>query len=672
MRNTAISRPDSRSCPTLNPFPLQEGTSRTACPFSLREGGGRVRQAHSLARGLLCLALLCCGLTDAVRGEAQRAAGPIRLEVDATDAPRNRFRVRLIFPVSPGAWTLLYPKWTPGNHGQTGPVTNLAGLRLKAGGKPLEWRRDAVELYAFHCEIPPGVTTVEAEAEFLGAVAGGSLEPGTAATSQLAVINWNTLLLYPQGTPVDALSYVATLRLPRGWRYGTALAVASERPEGVTFQPVSLMTLVDSPLLTGARFRTISLSSGSGPAHLLRIAADSDEALEMPEEMIAGYRRMVQETAALFGCHPYRNYHFLLTLSSRLRRVGLEHHESSDNRVAERTLLDEKTRREFVTLLPHEFVHAWNGKMRRPKGMLFTDYNTPMQTELLWVYEGLTNHLGKLLATRSGLWKPEEYRERLAYVTADLDHEEGRAWRSLADTATAAPLRRSMPPHGEYSLRGIDYYVEPELIWLEVDVLIRQKTQGRRSLDDFCRLFFGGQDGAPIVLPYTYEEMLTALQAIAPYDWPGFFEARVYTVNKRAPVGGIEGSGWRLVYGERPNGMAHSAVSTYSLGLILKADGVIEEVVPGLPADKAGIVAGMKVIAVNGRRFTEERLKEAVRRSRSANRALELLLERDDYFTTARLDYRGGERFPHLERLAGRPDLLTEMLKPRVPPKTKE
>lgn len=623
-----------------------------------------------LQRTLLCCLVLALRF-GTVCVTVQAAPRPIELRVDATEAARNLFHVRLTVPAAPGPLTLLYPRWTPGNHGQTGPITNLAGLKLRAGSHPLEWRRDSIDLYAFHCDVPADANAVEVEADILGGEAGGGFEPGTAATSKLAVLNWNTLLFYPQGIPATDLLFTTSLRLPRGWKFGGALRPDNQRGENVTFKPVSLMTLIDSPLIAGLYFRAIPLTTGTGPTHEIDVAGDSEEAIEMPQEMIAAYKRLVAEAIALFGATHYTAYHFLLALSDDMRGVGLEHHESSDNRVGERTLLDEAARKGFADLLPHEYTHSWNGKYRRPSGMATTDYSQPVQTELLWVYEGLTDYLGRILAARAGLSKPEDTRASFAAIAAFLDHSAGKGWRSLADTAVAAPLRRSLPPHWRLSVRGTEYYSESSLIWLEADAILRTQSKGQRSLDDFCRRFFGSVSGPPTVSPYTYEELVAALNEVAPYDWKGFFKARVYDVNPRAPLGGVEMSGWKLIYNETPEASARGGGYAYSLGLQVRADGTIDEVIAGLPADKAGLTPGMKLIAINGRRFSSERLRNAVKRTKAAASPIEVMLQEDDYFKVAKLEVHGGERYPHLERVKEKPDLLSEIMKPRIVPPRK-
>ncbi len=428
-------------------------------------------------------------------------------------------------------------------------------------------------------------------------------------------------------------------------------------------------------MIAGAHFRTLDLTPGAKPSHEIDIVADSAAALEIKPEDARHFSHLVAETGALFGARHYRGYHFLLTLSEHVAHFGLEHHESSDNRTWERFLIDDDLRKLWAMVLPHEMVHSWNGKYRRPAGLATADFDQPMKGELLWVYEGLTDYLGEVLAARCGLWTNENFRESLALNAARLDRQAGRTWRPLADTTVAAQLLYLARPEGAAWRRSVDFYPEGDLIWLEADVLIRQQSQGRRSLDDFCKKFYGGEGGAPKVAPYTLDDVVAALNEIAPLDWRQFFQTRVYAANPRAPLGGIEGAGWRLAFQEALPDMlksieaAHKLTDlSFSLGFTLKEDGTIIDVLPGSPADKAGVSPAMKLVAVNGRRWTAAILRAAVTSAKSDAAPLELLVENEDYFKTCKLDYHDGEKYPRLERDATKPDLLAEILKPLTPP----
>jgi predicted metalloprotease with PDZ domain len=607
---------------------------------------------------------------------AEKPASKATLFVDATESPRKIFHARLTFEVSPGPLTLQYPKWLPGEHGPTGPVSDLAGLKFTAGGKDIAWRRDLSEMYNINLEVPQGASTLEATLDFLSPASEQGFSSAASATEQLAVISWNQMLLYPKGSNPNTISYTASLKLPAGWKFGTALPVAREGADTVEFAPAPLVTLVDSPVLIGAFFRKISLSEGE-PAQAINIAADSAAAIQAPPEQITHWKNLVAEANALFGAHHYRHYDFLLTLSNHTAHFGLEHHESSDNRVSERSLIDPDENLLMSGLLPHEMTHSWNGKYRRPAGLATPDYQVPMLGDLLWVYEGLTEYLGAILTPRSGLSTPEQYRELLADTAADMDHRAGRVWRPLQDTADAAQILYGTGGPWESWRRGVDFYPESKLIWLEADVLIRQQTQGKKSLQDFCKAFHGGQSGPPAVVPYTFDQLVSALNTVHPSDWRNFFLTRLNSKSPRAPLGGIEAGGWRVVYNDvRPNlvrareDARDIADFRFSIGLAIHADssspdyGVIGDAIFGLPAAQAGIGPGMKVVAVNGRAFSPKALREALKLGKGGNQPLELLIKNGEYYRTFKLNYNQGEKYPHLERDQSKPDLLSEIIKP--------
>src|SRR5262245_27681682 len=598
------------------------------------------------------------------------AQQPIRLRVDATEAPRRIYHAELSIPASPGPLTLFYPKWIPGEHAPTGPITDLAGLKFSSAGTPIEWKRDPVELFAFHVNVPAGATSIDAKLDFLSNSDAAGFSSGASATSELAVLSWNQLVLYPQGKPSDSVQIAAELRLPGDWKFGTALPVSKTTGSDVQFKTVSLTTLVDSPVLAGRHFRRIELTPGASPAHYLEIAADSDEALNAPKELIDKYRKLIKEAGALFGATHYNEYHFLLALSDQIAHFGLEHHESSDDQTRENYLIDSTSHMAGASLLPHEFVHSWNGKYRRPDGLATRDFEQPMKGDLLWVYEGLTEYLAFVLTSRSGLLSPTMSLQLLALDAAILDDRSGREWRSLADTAITASLLYEARTDWESSRRGVDFYEEGLLIWLEADTIIRKQSGGRKSLDDFCRASYGGPSGPPQVRPYTLENLSEALNGIVPYDWKTFFDARVNrTGTTRAPLGGVEAGGYRLAYVKSPSEVQRAAEQVrqntseaFSIGLILNPDGAIIDVLPDKPAAKAGIGPGMKVTAVNDRKYSSDVLREEIRDGANKG-SLELLVANGKSFATYKLNYREGGKYPVLER-NGQPPLLDEILKP--------
>ena len=503
-----------------------------------------------------------------------------RLRVNASDAPRNILHSTVTIPVSAGPVTLVYPKWIPGNHRPTGPIQNLMGLHIMANGQELEWQRDLVDMYAFHFQVPAGVGEVEASYDTVTYNGKSS-----AASSKVLDLLWNQVVLYPQGAATDDVQVEASVRLPDGWKFGTALELAkvTRNPAGwIQFQEVSLTKLVDSPLIAGAIYRQVQLSSPGDTQVVMDMVGESDASVQITDKDLASYKLLVTETAKLFGARHYEKYHFLWTLSDQTAHHGLEHHESSDNGTAEDTFSDPAWHNLEADLLPHEFVHSWNGKYRRPSGLVTPNYQEPMKGDLLWVYEGLTDYLGDILSARVGLRSPEQWRENAAYTAAMLDHRMGRTWRPLQDSATSVQTLFAAPQEWTNFRRSADYYPEGFLIWLEVDTLVRQQTHGQKSLNDFCRLFYGGQSGPPAVVPYKFEDVVATLNQVTPYDWAGLLRQRLDSKSPHAPLGGIENGGWKLVYTEQKNTTMDAREKTgeridlsFSLGIILSKDGAV-------------------------------------------------------------------------------------------------
>jgi predicted metalloprotease with PDZ domain len=628
-------------------------------------------------------ARLIAGL--ALLGLPLLAAGtrPVQLEVDATEAPRRLLHARLTLPVSPGPLTLVYPKWLPGTHGPSGPIVDLVGIRMTAAGQPVAWQRDSVDLYAFRLTVPDGASTLEVALDLVAGLPDSGLAAPASLTTELALLKWSQLLLYPTGVNTDDLEVSAAVTLPAGWQFATALDPApAAGGTPVRFAPVSLTTLVDSPLLAGRYFRRLRLDDSSRPVDVA-LAADGPAALQVPPTTEEHLRRLVREADALFGARHFRHYTFLVALSDQVTQYGLESHESSENRIAESSFLSAPVGLLQLSVLPHEYVHSWNGKYRRPAGLATPDFQTPMRGDLLWVYEGLTQYLGQVLTARSGLWTPERYRDRLALSAAYYSIQSGRQWRPLADTAIAAQqLGRASPLWRTYR-RGTDYYNEGALLWLDADLRIREATGNRRSLDDFCRAFFGGRDlsgsGPPTVLPYTEDELYAALNAVLPFDWRGFFAERISAANPPAPLGGLERSGWGLVYGPARNAVLQDVEAAdpsgtidlaWSIGVRLNPEGRVDDLVLGTPADAAGLAPGMLVRAVNGRRWSAARLRDAIAAAAGPDGSpagpIDLLVENGDRFATFNLRYAGGLKEPRLERLPGAPDRLGAVLAPRA------
>jgi predicted metalloprotease with PDZ domain len=595
----------------------------------------------------------------------------ISLSVDATDAPRKILHAQETVTARPGPLTLVYPEWIPGEHGPTGPVVDVAGLHITADGKELAWRRDLVDMYAIRVTVPSGVKQIELSYDFLLPAQASGFSSGASSSANLLVLSWNHVVLYPSEPKPDKINVIPTLKLPGGWKYGTALTTENEQQNVVQFAAVPLNQLIDSPVLAGVFFKKIDITPEGGPPHYLDVASDENASLAITPEQLSSYKRLAVEAGALFGAHHFNHYDFLFTLSDQVAHFGLEHHQSSDDRVDERTLVDQDLFRAHASLLSHEFVHSWNGKYRRPEGLNVADFTKPMKDDLLWVYEGLTEYLGNILAPRSGLRSAQDYRDNLALVAARLDNEPGRTWRPLQDCADEAQLLYNS--RGDWSSwrRGADFYDEGDLIWLEADVTIRELSKGTKSLDDFCKKFHGAPSTPPVTKPYTFDDVVSELNSVAPYDWQKFLKDRLESLGPRAPLGGIAGGGWKLVYTDSVSDFQsvrerafHFTDFSYSIGVTLSGDGTIDDIILKSPADAAGLAPGMKVVAVNGRKYEKNRLSAAIREAKTNRSPIDVLATNGDFYKTYSIDYHGGLRFPHLERDASRPDLLSKITSP--------
>jgi predicted metalloprotease with PDZ domain len=596
--------------------------------------------------------------------------GRIVLNVDATDVGQAIFRVRATIPARPGPLTLLYPQWIPGQHGPTGALLQLAGLRLSAGGKRLTWTRDPVNVYAFHVNVPAGAGAIEAQYDYLSAVE--SNQGRITMTGDILGVQWLAMALYPAGYGTRAIPVQANLTLPAGWQYGTALETARRDGDVVHFQPTDLETLGDSPLFAGRYFKRYDLDPGAKvPVHL-DVVGDSAEAIVAKPEQIKLHQQLVQQAYKLFNARHYRHYDFLFALSDEFGGIGREHHQSSENAVKPGYFTDWAKTEARRDLLPHEFTHSWNGKFRRPAGQMVPDFNTALQNELLWVYEGQTQFWGNVLAARSGLISVASSRDALAAAAAYYDHVRGRDWRALQDTVNDPIIVQRRPIGWGNWQRSEDYYVEGELIWLDADTKIRELSGGKRSLDDFARNFFGVDDGRVAALPYTFDDVVRQLNAVQPYDWAGFLRSRLDGNASGAPLDGLARAGWKLVYTDTPTDylksreeLSKSTDFTYSLGFSVRHDGSIAGVMWDGPAFQAGLAGATTLVAVNNKAYKPEVLKSAIKAAKDSKEPLELLVRKGNVFRTVRLDYHGGLRYPRLERIEGTPDLLSAIYAPR-------
>jgi predicted metalloprotease with PDZ domain len=602
---------------------------------------------------------------------AQTAPSPIRLEVDASHAPQKILHSHLQIPVQPGALTLYYPEWIPGEHMPSGPIVNVAGLKFSAGGKTIPWRRDLVEMFSIHLEVPPGTSMLDVDLDFLLSAPASGFSAGASATAFLDVLSWNQVLFYPKGFAAKDLTFIPSVKLPSGWKFGTALPGPKQNGDTISFDPVPLNTLIDSPVIAGRYFRVIQLTPGEKPSHEMDIAADSESELAMTPEMEMHFHQLVEETGALYGSRHYRDYHFLLALSDDVAHFGLEHHESSDDQTSANSLIDEAQREYFSDLLPHEFTHSWNGKYRRPAGLATPDYQQPMKDDLLWVYEGLTEYLGEVLTARSGLEHPQMFRESVAYLAAIFDQRPGRDWRSLQDTSDAAVFLYDSGMDWSNWRRSVDFYQEGELLWLDVDATLRRLTKNKKSMNDFCRIFHGGPGGEPALKTYTFDDVVSTLNGLAPYDWAGFLRERLDATPAKTPVESVENSGWKLAYSEQPNDFQQNVETvrkylnlSLSLGLQVDHDGLVLDVIHDGPAYKAGLGPGMKITAVDGRQFTLEALKDSINAAKAGTSPIQFIVSNGPQVQTYSIDYHGGLRYPHIEQNAGAPDYLSDIIQP--------
>lgn len=598
--------------------------------------------------------------------------GRIALHVDASDTAQGIFRVHESIPVQAGALTLLYPAWIPGAHSPSGPIQSLAGLVLRGNGAPLAWTRDPFDVYAFHVQVPAGVTTLEADFQYLSPRDGGFQ-----MTDRMLMLDWDQLSLYPAGYATAGITVEPSATLPAGWQYGSALrAAAGSQGATTTFQLVAYDTLVDSPVYAGRYFRQVDLTPpGGAPVHL-DLVGDDPKDLEISPEQLAAHKALPVQALRLFGAHHYDHYDFLFSLSDHLAGNGLEHHRSSENGLGAGYFTGWKDNPTERDLLAHEFTHSWNGKFRRPADLWTPNFNVPMGDTLLWVYEGATQYWGYVLTARAGLWSPQQYRDALAMVAANYERNRaGFQWRSILDTTndpTAA--HRAALAYRSWQMSE-EYYSAGQMVWLQVDARLRALSKGRKSLDDFARAFFGMDDGSFATRTYTFQDVVAALDAVAPDDWAAFLRARIEAVDPPL-LEGLQASGWRLVYTDTPSEYERQYDShrhsgrhlynfTWSIGLTMNEDGSINDVRWDGPAFRAGVSTGAKLVAVDGKDYSAEGLKQAITAAKGSATPITLLLKFQGGYRSVQVDYHGGLQYPHLVRVEGTPDYLDQGIAPR-------
>lgn len=597
--------------------------------------------------------------------------GVVRLQVDATDLNRRIFDVTETIPVErAGPLVLFFPEWLPGNHGPVGPIAQLAGLEITANGQRVEWVRDTLHPFAFHLEVPQGASEITARFQHLSPTTGS--QGRVTMTAEMLNIQWEKMLLYPAGRWSRNITVQPSVTLPDGWRFGTALEPETASGAVTTFRPVNLEVLVDSPMFAGVHYRQIDLDPGGRSPVRANIVADKPESLEATDEQVGILRDLITQADRLYGARHFDHYDFLIAMTDKLGGIGLEHHRSSENSVDPEFFTGWATHVGDRDLLAHEYNHSWDGKWRRPADQLVPNFNTPLQNSLLWVYEGQTQYFGQVLAARSGLTTKQQALDSLAMTAATFDTRVGRQWRAMQDTTNDPIISQRQPKDWLSWQRDEDYYSEGQLIWLDVDTLIRERTNGRKSLDDFARAFFGVEDGDYTPAPYTFEDVVRTLNGVVPYDWADFLRTRLDGHGPGAPLDGLARGGYRLVYAETPSDWQKTLYGeykrndfTYSLGIQTGEGNVIRSVQWNSPAFQAGLATGMEIVAVNGRAASPSAISEAITAAKDPNTAVELILKDADRYRTVRIDYHDGLRYPRLERIAGTPDRLGDILTPR-------
>ncbi|PZP58768.1 MAG: peptidase M61 [Pseudoxanthomonas spadix] len=623
----------------------------------------------------VALAVLCA-LAGAAQAQQSSTPAPqdipypgtLRVDVDATDLGRRIFKVRETLPVKAGELTLLYPEWIPGNHSPTGQVAKVAGLKFTANGQKLAWTRDQYDVFAYKVNIPEGVSELQVEFDYLSPL---SRDQGRVVmTPAMLNLQWNLTVLYPAGYYSRQIPVQASVKLPAGWSYATAAETASKAGDTVQFKTLPWNVLQDSPLFAGKYYKQFDLSQGETPVKL-NVFADAPKSLEAKPEQIAKHKALVEQAYKLYGAHHYDHYDFLLALTNQMGGIGLEHHRSSENSGSPDYFTKWDETWGGRDLLPHEFNHSWNGKFRRGADLATPNFNVPMGDSLLWVYEGQTQFYGYVLAARSGLWSKEQTMDALASVAATYARgRPGLDWRPLQDTTNDPTINMRRPQaYRSYQLSE-DYYSGGQMVWLEADAKLRELSRGKKSIDDFAKAFFGMDNGSYQVKPYDFDEVVATLNGVAAYDWATFLRDRL---DGRKPLtGGIEASGWKLVFGDKPSaaikaaeGRSKSTNLTYSLGLSVGSDGGVGDVLWDSPAFQAGIAPGMTIVAVNGQAYSGDAIKDAVTAAKTGKAPIELLVKNFDRYDTYKLDYHGGLQYPSLERVAGTTDTLSKLLEAR-------
>ncbi len=595
-------------------------------------------------------------------------SSPMTLVLDARDASRGLMHSHMSIPARPGAFTFVYPKWIPGEHGPTGPLGDISQIRVSAGGHALAWHRDVVDLYAFHVNVPAGVSAIDVDFTILTNARGDTMSAHNAA-----VINWNRDLFYQNDVNSHEYYVKPSIILPHGWDYASSLYGAKRTGDRVDFDEAALNFLIDSPLDMGRYAKHYLIWKDGNATQWLDIFADKPQDLDFSPKVLAGYKHMPKQAFALYGSRHWTWYHSLLVLSDAIGFQGIEHHQSSDDRAPDDFLTNPGEQLAGGDLVTHELSHSWNGKYRRPYDLTTLNFQIPQRTDLLWVYEGMNQYLGDLLSFRSGIREPKDYPEYFASIYADMDTESGRNTTPISDLTIGAPFfYTARGDYGSLRRNAGDFYTEGELIWMDVDTIIRQQTGGARSLDDFLHAFTAPAVTGPITKTYTRADVEGLLNGVAPYDWHNFFERYVYQVSEHPPTDDIARAGWRLVYNDTPNkfvqarsGLEHGITQWYGLGIEISGEGTIQDVRENSAAWKAGLAPGTKILAIDGQQFDPDVLDYSLKQAQHSTRPMVFIANSGGNVGTYTINYHGGARYPHLVRIKGTPDMFAKIMAPR-------
>jgi predicted metalloprotease with PDZ domain len=589
-------------------------------------------------------------------------AGTIALSVDATDVAHKLYTVEVVIPVqAAGAMTLLYPRWEAASHGPSLSVAKLTGLTVFAGKRRLAWRRDPVDPHAFHLDVPSATASVTARYQIVAA-------PGD-LTRDLIVLPWQQLILYPAGWYARNIAVAATITLPDDLTNLAPSPLARGADGRLVLSARSLETLLDSPVYAARSASRVSLATGGMPVTLTALVTGASPLL-VPPERTAALRRMVSQTRRVFGAAPFAQYDFIARLGDDLSTGGTEHRTASEITLPSGYFDDWSHQLLDRDIFPHEFVHAWNGLYRTPADLWAPTPNVSQSGSLLWVYEGQTEFWGRVLAARAGLRTTQETLDRLALDAAEVSNRPGRAWRPLADDVTYPTFMLRQPVPWRDWQRRRDYYDEGVLLWLAVEARLRERSGGRRGLDDFARAFFAGATPGAPTRTYTFEALCAALEAVVPAGWAGFLTKWLEAHDDLNTLVGLRTLGWDLAYADAPTEMFRQHETelggvdlSYSLGMVVTAEGRVGAVSWQGPAFTAGLAPQIKIVAVGAEPFTTERLLDAVRMSNTL--PITLTAEQDGRRAEYHLHYRGPLRYPRLARAADHPDRLTQLLAPQ-------